>query len=1027
MNFRLGPAIKVSLGLTLITLTLLTLAQTAGLIPDRRHLELESRQSLCEMLAVQLSIAVSQRREDTLKLLIHEVTTRSGNVKSAGLRAIDGSLIASTQSHVDNWTDVGLKLKKDESTSTHVQVPILKGNERWATVEVVFPKLQASPYLPVAADPFMLLILGMGLFGFAGYWMFIRRVIRELDPTSVVPDEVKSAYNTLAEGVLVLNQKGQIVLANDAFTDQFGISESALIGKKPSGFAWDRKDDRTGTDYPWVESLRDEVPIRNYSLRIRQDKHALKSFIVSSAPVKDNRNKLLGVLVTFDDVTDLERTHQVQKETLRELNDARRELQHRAKELEDLAHKDTLTGVLNRRGFMESFGAKFGHAQSREMTLCCLIIDIDHFKRVNDTYGHAVGDQVIRYVSELLDTESPEDSVVGRLGGEEFGVLLAGMDIKEALACSEQIRLRMSAGQPSDEHPDLRVKVSIGAVQFDESVQDTGDMLNRADVALYHSKQTGRNRSTRWDESMGMNVATAEESTRGDRRTDGSRAPTVLDENQENQRLKQKVQSLESLINKIRHHSERTDQIDAETGLMNRRAFLNRIERQIAEGDHPGYLTSVASIHVETIERIHEALGDSAAEGFVRRFADDLANSVETEVAEDSKGKSSRVTAIVSRIGTSEFAIGISGVRSTNAMRRRMKAILMRLSKTIVLDDRSFVLTYSIGISICPTDARSADELIRHARAARNDVRRRIGQNSIGISRANINAHSYRALWIESQLATALENDEFSVSYQPKTSVATGGIVGFEALVRWNHPKLGAISPVEFIPIAERTGFIDTLGDWVLNQACVAAAKWRAEGFTDVRVAVNLSSIQFRRGKIKDKILLALKTHKVPAKSLEIEVTESMMLHETPGVVEMMKDMQQAGVHLSLDDFGTGYSSLSILKKLPFDSIKIDKSFVGNTVPSGEDRVILASIINIAHGLGMNVVAEGVSSRAQLEVLEEIGCDEIQGFLVSPAVEFPAVVKQLRRSTARQKTNFKSPRQGSAIDADSKKISTSVA
>jgi len=293
MKFRLGPAIKVSLGLTLITLSLLTLAQTAGLVPDRRQFELESRQSLCEMLAVQLSIAVSQRREDTLKLLIHEVTSRSGNVKSAGLRAIDGSLIAATNQHGEFWEPGGADLAQDESTSTHVQVPILKGNERWATVEVVFPKLKVSEYLPFSADPFMILILGMGLLGFLGYWMFIRRVMRELDPTSVVPDEVKSAYNTLAEGVLVLNQKGQIVLANDAFTDQFAISESALIGKKPSEFAWDRKDDRTNTDYPWVSSLKDEVPVRNYALRIRQDKHALKSFIVSSAPV------ILSVPVRF--------------------------------------------------------------------------------------------------------------------------------------------------------------------------------------------------------------------------------------------------------------------------------------------------------------------------------------------------------------------------------------------------------------------------------------------------------------------------------------------------------------------------------------------------------------------------------------------------------------------------------------------------------------------------------------------------------------------------------------------------------
>jgi EAL domain-containing protein (putative c-di-GMP-specific phosphodiesterase class I) len=253
-----------------------------------------------------------------------------------------------------------------------------------------------------------------------------------------------------------------------------------------------------------------------------------------------------------------------------------------------------------------------------------------------------------------------------------------------------------------------------------------------------------------------------------------------------------------------------------------------------------------------------------------------------------------------------------------------------------------------------------------------------------------------RSLLIESSLHRALEAEEFSLCYQPKILTATGEICGMEALLRWNHPELGPVPPSEFIGIAESTGLIGKIGEWVLREACTATKRWQEDGYACVPVAVNLSSRQFREPHLDRRILAILEETGLAPEFLELEITESTMMHAREPAVEVLTNLRAAGVRVALDDFGTGYSSLGYVKDFPLDTIKIDQSFICDLHEEGTDGAIVQAIVSMAHSLGARVVAEGVEHRSHVDCLTRFGCDEMQGFFFSrpvPGDEFAALLR----------------------------------
>jgi diguanylate cyclase (GGDEF)-like protein len=345
----------------------------------------------------------------------------------------------------------------------------------------------------------------------------------------------------------------------------------------------------------------------------------------------------------------------------------------------------------------------------------------------------------------------------------------------------------------------------------------------------------------------------------------------------------------------------------------------------------------------------------------------------------------------VARLGGDEFAIVQMDAKPTDATELASK-IIDSIAEPFDLMGNQVVIGASIGIAVAPTDGREPDQLLRNSDMALYRAKAN-GRGTYHFFQPEMDAQMQARHTLETDLRKAMLAGEFEVHYQPILNVGDGRIAGFEALVRWNHPQRGLISPAEFIPIAEEIGLIVPLGEWVLRQACRDAANWPA----DLTIAVNLSAVQFRSQTLALSVISALNESRLSARRLELEITETVLLQQDRAVLDTLHQIRSLGVRISMDDFGTGYSSLSYLRSFPFDKIKIDRSFT-QELGKGEDcTAIIRAVTRLGGNLGMTTIAEGVETEEQLEILRAEGCTQVQGHLFSPPKP-AAEIKTLLRS-----------------------------
>ncbi len=328
------------------------------------------------------------------------------------------------------------------------------------------------------------------------------------------------------------------------------------------------------------------------------------------------------------------------------------------------------------------------------------------------------------------------------------------------------------------------------------------------------------------------------------------------------------------------------------------------------------------------------------------------------------------------------------------------RRLLELLTQSVEIEDQVFSPGFFIGVSLFPHDSADAAELLgaaeRAARRARED-----GVNSVRYSSESMNSAALEMLSMESALRRALREEELLVYYQPKVEIATERIVGMEALVRWRHPELGMVSPGQFIPLAEDTGLIGPIGDFVLRRACEDSLAWQRSGLPPILMAVNLSSVQFRDPNLYESVIGTIEKTGLDPRYVELELTESMLMEEAEKAVGILNRFKQHGIKISIDDFGTGYSSLSYLKRFPIDALKIDRSFITEVNTNPDDASISTSIILMGRSLKLKVIAEGVETRSQLSFLRVMQCDEVQGFLFSPPVPADQAKAMLERQAQR--------------------------
>jgi len=332
-----------------------------------------------------------------------------------------------------------------------------------------------------------------------------------------------------------------------------------------------------------------------------------------------------------------------------------------------------------------------------------------------------------------------------------------------------------------------------------------------------------------------------------------------------------------------------------------------------------------------------------------------------------------------------EYTVLLERQERTQEAYKVARRIQQQLEKPVELDGRKFAIQVNVGISVHLHDGSNASELYESARKAMGRARQE-QLHGIRFSTTAMNSSTFERLTLESSLRYALERGELTLFYQPRVDLRNGAIVGFEALLRWKHPELGMVSPGQFIPIAEESGLIVPIGEWVLREACRQNQAWRDAGLPHVRMAVNLSCVQFRQPDLEVHIASVLEETGLDPSGLELELTESILLQDADATIETLRTVKEMGIHLSIDDFGTGYSSLSYIKRFPVDALKIDQSFVREVTSSPEDAAITTSIVLMGKSLNLTVVAEGVETKSQLEFLRVLECDEAQGYLFSRPV-----------------------------------------
>ena len=408
---------------------------------------------------------------------------------------------------------------------------------------------------------------------------------------------------------------------------------------------------------------------------------------------------------------------------------------------------------------------------------------------------------------------------------------------------------------------------------------------------------------------------------------------------------------------------------DTVTQLPNRALFEDRLTQAVSVAKASGQSLGVLFISLDQFKKVNDSLGHVPGDSMLREFAERLKSCITRSDT-------------VARFGNDEFALLKTGIDGTTDVIETIGSLSQVLRFSFDLPGQELYATASVGVSLFPFDGEDCQTLLKNAGAALYRAKKSGGANYQFFT-ADMHELANRRLALETNLRRAIQNEEFLIHYQPRVSIDSLAITGVEALVRWQHPQLGLVSPSEFIPLAEDTGLILPIGEWVLRQACEQNRRWQEQGFAPIHVAVNISARQFHDQDLSQTVIRILHESGLAPNYLDLELTESSIMQNSEFAADVLTRWKNLGINISIDDFGTGFSSLAALKRLPIDALKIDQSFVRDATTDQDDAAIVMAITTLAHNLRLKVVAEGVETEEQLRFLQLLRCDEIQGFFFS--------------------------------------------
>jgi diguanylate cyclase (GGDEF)-like protein/PAS domain S-box-containing protein len=494
---RASPLTQLTMALVALSGLLVVLADLFfGAIPSRQDQLLQTRKQIGEAVAVQVTTLLREGNREALRRTLEEVAARTSGVKSLALRRADGSILVEAGGHDKHWHRD--HTEDAASSADAIFVPLDAGGKPWGSFEMAFEP-SGGTLRRWLTEPLVLTMLFISLAGTLVFRLYVRRALQHLDPSSVIPERVQSAFDAMNEGVVVLDAKGRLLLANKAYRTLRGAD--AEIGARLSSQEWVQSAfGHNDAAHPWARVLEERQPLAGVTAEIRTTGGELRQIVTNCAPVTDAAQRVRGCILTFADVTELHRTNAALRETLAELAASKNQVQRQNDELQRLATRDPMTGCLNRRSFMDLYKRMFVRAKSGDSALGVIVLDIDFFKRVNDTHGHTIGDRVIQEVAKKVAESARSADLVCRYGGEEFVVVAAGLSPAAMMHFAERIRSRVQAecGPGVREVPGMHVTVSLGVAVLQGDVVSEQVLIDRADEALYRAKNDGRNQVKIW-------------------------------------------------------------------------------------------------------------------------------------------------------------------------------------------------------------------------------------------------------------------------------------------------------------------------------------------------------------------------------------------------------------------------------------------------------------------------------------------------------------------------------------------------
>lgn len=914
------PILQICFGILLFTISLILIAFALDLLPDENKTALEARARVSESLAIQLAVAASRNDVAAIKETITSLVARSsGDVLSVAMRRSNGEIVVETGNHSTFWVDP----PDNKSIETHVQIPLKNGKADWGRIEIAYRQLATGPFA-FGFSRKMIALLGFFVgAGFLGYYFILKRSLRELDPSAVIPERVQAAFDALAEGVLIMDEHERLLLANKAFAKCLGTTPDILFGSKVEELPWLQfRQEFVSEELPWRIAIRTGQAVTGSLMGLRDASGTQRKMVVNATRITDGKNLTRGVIATFDDVTLLQEKNEQLETSIEQLNNFQRKIEQQNRELQFLAACDPLTGCLNRRAFFAEVERLV--VESKE-PITVLMLDLDHFKSINDRFGHAVGDEVLSGFAGILKRLCENLGPVGRYGGEEFCIAMSRLSEKEVENLADHICRAVSDVKSWLPNGDS-VTVSIGIASEGNS-RNIGDIIKHADAALYAAKTTGRNKAVNWSDmpiyTKPVNQVSAASNLPSPLSVSPSRAesePTIADES---------TNFPESEL--ARKHVDEIIRNDD-----GRRCF--------------------AAVHL-------------VIDGFDCLHSDNLSNSAShlLEKIVERIARHLREGDMLARLDTDRFYLLLDPLEDKTQAKLMLEEIHSEFSRPFFVDGGEVLGSISIGVSVYPEHGCNYHSLRSNAEIAMRQAKR-AAKGGVSFFEASMVQAASARTEAERRLRLAVRDRSFCCAFQPKVDISNEKVIGFEALARWRTGHDEIQLPGEFIGLATELNLIDQIAIIVLETAIGSFDQLDAEFGSHTTVSVNIAAKQANDAQFMSAILEILKgTHL--ARRIVLELTEDSFISKGSFQTEYMPALKAIGVKISIDDFGTGYSSLGALADIAVDEIKIDRSFITDIHNRTRSQSVLRAINLLGDSLGLTLVAEGVETYEELVYL----------------------------------------------------------